>query len=426
MDFLIGINLVILGVVIFILWYIYKNRSTPGTSTGADGMEIANQVLVGMQKVQGDFQDRINQNALNQSQKVNDSLNGLELRFGEMQNKINLNIITELGKIQAIQTEQLTKNTENLKTMQTEVLKELNQAISNLNKANGDNFSLLSKTNQEKLGQIQQQVDKRLNESFEQHLKSFESVNKNLGEMQSTAQKMMDSTKSVDKLNNIFERTNSKAFGQFSETYLETLLTEHLNHKDWDKQVGVPGSNDKIDFVINMGDKKIGIDSKFPVTRYQDYIECFDETKAQLLKEFFKSVLLMATDINKKYLQPRFVDTLLMFLPSDSMYNEIVNNPEISEKLRNLKVTPISPTTLFPIISVINGYEFRLRVHANAEMIMAGLQGVSKNVDSFREEFRKLGDKIRQAQDNFDKADRNLVGLQNNILKLEHHDKEII
>jgi DNA recombination protein RmuC len=344
--------------------------------------------------------------------------------------EMRLNLETRLGEIKTTLFEEVSKNlivnSKSLSEIQTTIQIQLTKAIENLNQQNRINFETLSKANNERLTLIQQQVDKRLNESFEQHLKSFESVNKNLGEMQSTAQKMMDSTKSVDKLNNIFERTNSKAFGQFSETYLETLLTEHLNHKDWAKQVGVPGSNDKIDFVINMGDKKIGIDSKFPVTKYQDYIECFDESKAQLLKEFFKSVLLMATDINKKYLQPRFVDTLLMFLPSDSMYNEVVNNPEISEKLRNLKVTPISPTTLFPIISVINGYEFRLRVHANAEMIMAGLQGVSKNVDSFREEFRKLGDKIRQAQDNFDKADRNLVGLQNNILKLEHQENEII
>jgi DNA anti-recombination protein RmuC len=237
--------------------------------------------------------------------------------------------------------------------------------------------------------------------------------------MQSTAQKMMDSTKSIDKLNTIFDRTNSKGFGQFSETYLESLLSQHLNVKDWQKQASVPGSNDKIDFVISIGDKKIGIDSKFPITRYQDYIDATTETKPQHLKEFFKSVQLMATDISKKYLQPGFVDTLLMFLPSDAMYSDIVNNQDMMNQLHKLKVTPISPATLFPIIVVVNSYEFRLKVNENAEMIMKGLQGVRKNVDSFREEFRKLGDKIRQAGENYDKADRNLIGLPNNILKLE-------
>lgn len=408
--------MVILGVVIVILWYIYKNRSTPAQQINT--AEITSPII---EKLSDSFWESFTKMDV-KNDKQNDKQN---IQTSEMR----LNLETRLGEIKATLFEEVSKtslvNSKSLADIQTRIQTQLTEAIVNINQQNRINFETLSKANNERLTQIQQQVDKRLNESFEQHLKSFESVNKNLGEMQSTAQKMIDSTKSVEKLNNIFERTNSKAFGQFSETYLETLLTEHLNHKDWQKQVGVTGSNDKIDFVINMGDKKIGIDSKFPVTKYQDYIQCLDETKQQVLKEFFKSVLLMATDINKKYLQPGFVDTLLMFLPSDSMYNEIVNNPEISEKLRNLKVTPISPTTLFPIIVIINGYEFRLKVNENAEMIMKGLQGVSKNVDSFREEFRKLGDKIRQAQDNFDKADRNLIGLQNNILKLEHHDKEI-
>lgn len=408
--------MVILGVVIVILWYIYKNRSTPLQEINT--AEVTSPII---EKLSDSFWESFTKmDEKNEKQNEKQNIQTSEMR---------LNLETRLGEIKTTLFEEVSKtslvNSKSLADIQTRIQTQLTEAIVNINQQNRVSFETLSKANNERLTQIQQQVDKRLNESFEQHLKSFESVNKNLGEMQSTAQKMIDSTKSVEKLNNIFERTNSKAFGQFSETYLETLLTEHLNHKDWQKQVGVTGSNDKIDFVINMGDKKIGIDSKFPVTKYQDYLHCVDETKTQLLEEFFKSVVLMATDINKKYLQPGFVDTLLLFLPSDSMYNEVVNNPKASEKLRNLKVTPISPTTLFPIIVVINGYEFRLKVNENAEMIMKGLQGVSKNVDSFREEFRKLGDKIRQAQDNFDKADRNLVGLQNNILKLEHHDKEI-
>jgi len=101
------------------------------------------------------------------------------------------------------------------------------------------------------------------------------------------------------------------------------------------------------------------------------------------------------------------------------MYNEVVNDPEIMEAIHRTKVTPVSPTTIFPIILLVNAYEFKLKVNENAEMIIQGLQKVSKNVDSFREEFRKLGDKIRQAQQNYDVADKNLVGLQTNILKLE-------
>ncbi len=43
-----------------------------------------------------------------------------------------------------------------------------------------------------------------------------------------------------------------------------------------------------------------------------------------------------------------------------------------------------------------------------------------KNVEAFREEFRKLGDKLRQAQANYDLADRSLLNVQNEVLKLEN------
>ncbi len=377
-------------------------------STGVNHQEIVTPIKEQITDIVFERFDKMDtkQNEHNQANLA--SRTQMETRLGEIQRTL----LEEVGKTQIV-------HSKSLSDIQTTVLQQLTEAIKNLNEANNQNFQQLSKTNHEKLTQIQGEVDKRLNESFQQHLKSFETVNKNIGEMQSTAQKMMDSTKSIDKLNNIFERTNSKGFGQFSETYLESLLSEHLNVKDWQKQVTVPGSNDKIDYVINIGDKKIGIDSKFPITRYQDYIDAPSETKQQLLKDFFRAVQLMATDISKKYLQPGFLDTLLMFLPSDAMYSDVVNSQDMMNILHKLKVTPISPATLFPIIVVVNSYEFRLKVNENAELIMKGLQGVRKNVDSFREEFRKLGDKIRQAGENYDKADKNLVGLQNNILKLE-------
>ena len=83
---------------------------------------------------------------------------------------------------------------------------------------------MLTKTNQQKLTQIQGEIERKFNQSLEQNLKSFEEVQKSVGQLQSTAQRMVDSTKSVDKLNSIFERTSSKAFGNFGESYLESMF----------------------------------------------------------------------------------------------------------------------------------------------------------------------------------------------------------
>jgi DNA anti-recombination protein RmuC len=128
----------------------------------------------------------------------------------------------------------------------------------------------------------------------------------------------------------------------------------------------------------------------------------------------------MAKDISNKYLEVDFVNVLFLYLPSDSMYNEVVNNTDVVNALQKLKVTPVSPATIFPLILIISQYQFKMQVTESADNIIQGLSHIRKNIDSFKDEFRKLGDKIRQAQDNYDKADKSLMGVEKNIYLLEN------
>jgi DNA recombination protein RmuC len=322
-------------------------------------------------------------------------------------------------QIQKALTEDLSRAIQHLIDLNKSELK----SIQDLNKQSLDT---IAKLNQDKLGQIQEEIERKLNDNLQQNLKSFEDVTKNLGHLQSTAQKMIESTSSIDKLNNLFERTSSKGFGSFGEKYLESLLGQYINRQNWSKQVKVPGSTEIIDFVIHYGEKSIGLDCKFPVTRYQDYLDAPAEQKRQAHQAYVRAVIQMAGEISAKYSKVGFVDSLLMYLPSDGMYLEVVNIPEAMDKLRSYRVTLTSPTTILPLIGLIHEYEFKLNVQERAGDIIKGLQIVKKNVISFREEFRKLGEKIRLAQQNYDSADRSLVNVQNEVLKLESNQETVV
>jgi DNA recombination protein RmuC len=377
--------------------------------------KITNSLTENREKIQGlESQIRSNFEKASLEQRNYFEKQGLS-QIGEFEKLKNQNL-ESLTKIQNQLQERLQKSTLDLIELNKTQLGKLQE---NTNRS----FELLSKTNQERLNQINQDVQKRLDENFARNLKSFQEVTQNLGKLESTAQKMIDSTKSVDKLNNIFARTSSKAFGDFGEKYLESLLRENLAEKSWSDQVQIPGSQDKIDFVIYLEDKKIGIDSKFPVTKFQDFLDAEKEVKAARLKEYLQAVLKMAQDISVKYLKTNYIDALFLYLPSDSMYNEVVNNQKMVESLQKLKVIISSPATIFPLILIINQYQLKLRVSENAERIIDGLKNVSKNISGFKEEFRKLGDKIRQAQTNYDQADRNLIGVEKNILMLQSDEK---
>jgi DNA anti-recombination protein RmuC len=103
------------------------------------------------------------------------------------------------------------------------------------------------------------------------------------------------------------------------------------------------------------------------------------------------------------------------------MYNEVLDtekNQQVGEFLQKHKISLTSPNTIFPQVLLIQTYQFKLRVSQQAENIINGLGKIKKNISSFREEYRKLGDKIQQAQQNYDQANRNLIGVEKNILLL--------
>lgn len=459
---LIGLNLILTGLTLVLAWQVYQKKSTDagGVDMQQFGPQIQLLVENSMNKYQQEFGgtlfNHINEQGRRQVETLGQNKEDIATRFADFKSLMEKSMSEELNKIQMLQTqtmhqnktsfdsnkqttEQLfsdikLKNLRSLGELKEVVSQKLTSAVEEILKHNKQNFTNLAEQNNQKLTQIQGEIDKRMNESLEKNLQSFAHVKENLGMMQSTAQTMIESTKSIDKLNNIFGNTSSKSFGQFSEDYLETILKEHLNIRHWNKQVTVPGSDKKLDFVLTLGDedgfndevKKIGIDSKAPMTVYQTYLDAPLEQKNTTRKAFLRQVRNMAADINKKYLKPGFVDVLLMFLPSDSMYNEVVNDLELNKAMQAMSVTPISPTTIFPLVLLIKNYEMKVKINEEAQMILDGLTKVSQNVDSFREEFRKLGKQLDNAKTNYEKADKSLVLMSDNVRSLHRQEDRMI
>jgi len=423
------VAIILSGLSLLLLAYLITKSST---KTGLNEDGISNSILLKLGQNQAEFIERVIEkltaSSNNQIQTLTENQQKVELKLIENKNITEANFIKQLSE-QTLEFEKIkTINQENLTKIQASLQEKLSLGVNNLVEVNNKNFELLSKTNQQRLDQINLDVQKRLDENFAQNLKSFQEVTKNLGQMEQKAQQMIESTKSIDKLNNIFSRTSSKAFGGFAENYLESMLAENLASGTWDKQVKVPESTEIIDFVIYVDDKKIGIDAKFPLTKYQDYIEADLTEKETKRKEFLKGVMEMAKSISEKYYKNGFVEALLLYLPSESMYNEVLDsekNQAVGEFLQKYRISLTSPNTIFPQILLIKTYQFKLQVSQNAENIVKGLKQIKKNIGSFKDEYRKLGEKIRQAQQNYDQAERNLIGVEKNINLLETSEGEL-
>jgi DNA recombination protein RmuC len=418
MDIGLLFDFIIIAGIIALFFRINRISSTVSTQDMSDvSQQISLAVLQSQSKQFTDLTTSISEIGTKQQGEIALSQQKIEQRFSELQ-LANQRLMQELTQTLQNQTK------DSLQGITESTRKELATQLSTLNETTKHALEIISKTNSEKLTSIQTDIEKKLNENLEQNLKSFESVTKNLTEMQSTAGKMIDSTQSIDKLNRIFERTSSKAFGDFGEKYLESLLEQHLYDGTWTKQVTVEGTSDRIDFVIQVGDQIIGIDSKFPVTRFQDYLNAEGDAKKPARKAYLDAIKLMAQDISNKYYKSDKIDALLLYLPSDGMFAEAVNDDQLMKQLNKLKVTLSSPATLFPLIMMIHEFQFKQQVNERAHDIISGLKVIKRNVVSFRDEFRKLGDKIRLAQQNFDSADKSLTHVHSTVERLELTSEE--
>jgi DNA recombination protein RmuC len=418
------IVIIVLLVLILLLLILVYTNSTKSQAGNSDTLktDILTEMVVHKDQISDKVIERMGMMSNVQNSNINDTKSKIEISFEALRNVLN-NIQTQQSAAQKSEFAEIKSlNQVQLMELQKMIQESLSKAIIDLGNLNSQNFETLRKTNQEKLDQINLQVQSRLDQNFAQHQKSFEEVTRSVGNMQTTARQMIDSTASIDKLNNIFARSSSKSFGDFGEKYLESLLTQNVHPSCWSKQVKMSYSADKIDFVLQFGDQKIGIDSKFPATRFQDYQMAEAENKMAALKDYLVSVKLMATDISKKYGKNSEFDYLLMYLPSDGMYVTVAENTSLVNELQKLGVMPVSPITIFPMIMGAKTYYSNKFVNENAKQIMQGLDNIKKNVATFQDEFRKLGDKIKQAQQNYDKAGENLLGVERTVNQLEQKE----
>ena len=435
LETLLTLILILTALQLFLTW---KNGTAKNQSEDLEKQTL--KILESLEKQEMKNNQTINSFQLQNQSLYQENFAKLDKKLAENQSENTLNWTKILQNLKEIETKNQTEQKlqaqvlqnllqKQLAQIQAEVAQKVETSILNLNKltqaeltklngVNKENFKLLSETNQKKLDEINLQVQAKLDKNLSESLKSFEQITHNLGKIESTAKGMIESTKSVDKLNQIFARTSSKAFGSFAEVQLENLLAENLSPNSYAKQFKIPETTQIIDFVIFMGDKKIGIDSKFPLTAFQDFIDAEMSDKPAKKRILLSAVKKMASDLSEKYYQKGYLDQILIYFPSNTIYEELVQDSNLNQHFNTLRITPCSPTNLLLLLMVINGYQYKLKVGQNVEKIVSGLKKIDSDVTAFRTEFLKLGEKLNQAQKNYSKANQSLTGVQNNVSNL--------
>jgi DNA recombination protein RmuC len=342
------------------------------------------------------------------------------------------------NKISAIQKTCIDSNTQlntstnaTLQTNREEINKQLHalseqidSRLSSIQKTNSENNEKMNANIEKRLLSMQNIVDeklsetlnKRISQSFEQVAKHLESVQQGLGEMKELAS---DAKSLKNALTNVKER------GTYGEIRLEKLLEDILATSQYGVNVEI-ASGKRVEFVIYLPGKDDGnplllpIDSKFPIEDYNRLLAADDKTEIEnARKSLAQKIKSFAKDIHDKYiLPPKTTDFALMFLPTEGLYAEVVQNVALFEELRDkYKVTPVGVTTLSAFLA-------SLQMGFKTLAIEQRSQEVWNVLGSVKAEFGKFGDMLEKAHKQLQTADNTLsdiVGVRtrkiNNALK---------
>lgn len=221
-----------------------------------------------------------------------------------------------------------------------------------------ENLERLQTGNEKKLEEMRETVDEKLKASVEKRFnESFKSISTQLTQVYQGLGEVKNMTSEVGNLKKVMEGVKTR--GIYGEVQLGAIIEDVLNKSQYEENaITKKGSSDRVEFAIKMPGKDpdslvfLPIDSKFPVENYSRLISAYENGDKTEIDKYSKAlasdVKEQAKKISAKYLDPPMTtDFGIMFVPTESLYAEILRIPGLSDEIRQKHhVSITSPSTL--------------------------------------------------------------------------------
>jgi DNA recombination protein RmuC len=218
-----------------------------------------------------------------------------------------------------------------------------------------------------------------------------------MGQIRQDAGKFAELSLSMKNLQDYLK--SPKLRGNIGEEVLKDLISQMFPKNSFFLQYAFKSGN-KVDAAIKTDAGILPIDSKFPSENFQKMIGAEnEEEKERARKDFVRDVKKHVLDISQKYILPEegTMDFALMYVPSEPVYYEVVNEMELTDYARKNRVYPVSPNTLYANLQVIllsfQGKDIELKSH----QLFALLRGIQKDYGKLGENLSTLNKHITNA-----------------------------
>ena len=278
----------------------------------------------------------------------------------------------------------------------------LNKKLSDLKKPQ-ENEALLEwlksmsqtmQANSSDVTKVLQENSKQLNERLDKAASVIRDVGKEVGQMSEIGRNMKE-------LQDFLK--SPKLRGNIGEQVLKDLIAQMFPKNSFHLQYQFR-SGERVDAAIKTDAGILPIDSKFPMENFQKMIKGqSDAEKKEAQNEFSKDVKKHISSIAKKYILPAegTMDFALMYVPSESVYYEIVNMTDIMDYARNQRVYIVSPSTLYAHLqTILLSFEGK-KIESRSREVFKLLRALQIDYNKVEENMGVLGKHISNASSQF-------------------------
>ena len=273
------------------------------------------------------------------------------------------------------------------------------------------------------LGQSTNILQKQHSES----LKTARELTEKLTKLDETNRQVVNFATQLDKLQDILK--NPKQRGVFGEYFLETLLKNAFNPKDYQMQYKFK-DGEIVDAVLFFGDKIIPIDSKFSLENYNRLAEESNSDYRAELEVQFKNDLKKRIDETSKYIRPMegTTDYAFMFIPAEGIYYDLLVNKvgAVKSNTRDLidyavnekKVHIVSPTTFYVTLQAMIVGMRTYQIQESTKEILKNIGQLEKHLRAFGEYHLKVGSNLNTTVNSYNSASKEFTKIDKDIVKL--------
>ena len=291
--------------------------------------------------------------------------------------------------------------TERLSKLEVNMMKEMGDFKSDINRSMNDDFTKLSESVEKRLILINEKVNERLDQNFDKTNKTFINVLERLSKIDEAQKKIDNLSTDIVSLQSIL--TDKKTRGIFGEVNLKHILSSVFGERnDSIYRLQYTLSNDMIADSVLFAPEPLGticIDSKFPLENYQMMVDKkLSSDIRDNYEKLFKSDMKKHIDaISSKYIIPgETADQAILFLPAEAIFAEInAYHSDIINYAYKKHVWITSPTTLISTLTVIQMIIKNMERDKYTSIIHDELNKLGLEFSRYRERWDKLAKSIQ-------------------------------